>query len=84
MSNHVFLIHTGPLQVIYKKFNIPCPFVDFAFNATNTVLNISANDTGGEVDPACIPKMANLNIQVGSSMPCPPDPPTLTSNHGHL
>ncbi|XP_008318163.1 sodium-coupled neutral amino acid transporter 3-like isoform X2 [Cynoglossus semilaevis] len=57
------------VSVIYKKFNIPCPFVDFAFNATNTVLNISANDTGGEVDPACIPKMANLNIQTAYTIP---------------
>lgn len=54
------------LQVIYKKFNIPCPFVDFAFNATS--LNISATDPGGEDDPACIPKMANLNSQVGLRM----------------
>lgn len=52
-------------QVIYKKFNTPCPFTDFSFNSTASVLNVSAMDPGGEPDPACIPKMANLNSQVG-------------------
>lgn len=52
-------------QVIYKKFNTPCPFTDFAFNSTTIGLNVSAMDPGGEPDPACIPKMANLNSQVG-------------------
>lgn len=56
------------VQVIYKKFNVPCPFVDFAFNATASGLNVSATDPGGEDDPACIPKMANLNSQVGLRM----------------
>lgn len=55
-------------QVIYKKFNVPCPFVDFALNATAGGLNVSATDPGGEDDPACIPKMANLNTQVGLRM----------------
>lgn len=74
------------LQVIYKKFNVPCPFVDFAFNATS--LNVSATDPGGEDDPACIPKMANLNSQVGLRMlhsikllNSPPLPWPLTDTH---
>lgn len=63
----LFVLFTALLctvQVIYKKFNVPCPFVDFAFNATTSGLNVNATDPGGE-DPACIPKMANLNSQVG-------------------
>uniref|UniRef100_A0A8C5H5K1 Sodium-coupled neutral amino acid transporter 3-like n=1 Tax=Gouania willdenowi TaxID=441366 RepID=A0A8C5H5K1_GOUWI len=55
--------------VIYKKFNIPCPFVDFAFNSTVSAVNVSTMDPGGEVDPACIPKMANLNSQTAYTIP---------------
>lgn len=57
------------LQVIYKKFNLPCPFVDFALNGTASLVNVSATDPGGDEDPSCIPKMANLNSQVGLCMP---------------
>lgn len=76
-QRHIFCMLTVPLylsqsfsllrtmQVIYKKFNIPCPFVDFAINSTASVLNISVTDPGGNDNPACIPKMANLNSQVG-------------------
>lgn len=52
------------VQVIYKKFNLPCPFVDFTFNGTAGALNVNMSDPD-VVDPACIPKMANLNTQVG-------------------
>ncbi|KAM6946769.1 sodium-coupled neutral amino acid transporter 3-like [Lycodopsis pacificus] len=57
------------ISVIYKKFNTPCPFVDFTFNSTATGLNISAMDPGGAPDPACIPKMANLNSQTAYTIP---------------
>uniref|UniRef100_A0A8D3E9R3 Solute carrier family 38 member 3a n=1 Tax=Scophthalmus maximus TaxID=52904 RepID=A0A8D3E9R3_SCOMX len=57
------------ISVIYKKFNIPCPFVDFSFNGTASVLNTSAMDPGGEENPACIPKMANLNSQTAYTIP---------------
>uniref|UniRef100_A0A672ZLC6 Sodium-coupled neutral amino acid transporter 3-like n=1 Tax=Sphaeramia orbicularis TaxID=375764 RepID=A0A672ZLC6_9TELE len=57
------------VQVIYKKFNVPCPFVDFALNGTASGLNVSATDPGGEEDPACIPKMANLNSQTAYTIP---------------
>lgn len=50
------------VQVIYKKFAVPCPFVDFAFNVTASGLNVT--DPGGDDDPSCVPKMANLNTQV--------------------
>ncbi|XP_034389030.1 sodium-coupled neutral amino acid transporter 3-like isoform X2 [Cyclopterus lumpus] len=55
------------ISVIYKKFNTPCPFVDFSFNST--ALNVSAMDLGGEPNPACIPKMANLNSQTAYTIP---------------
>jgi hypothetical protein len=51
------------LQVIYKKFHTPCPFIDFAFNSTASVIAVT-NDTG--YNQACVPKMVNLNSQVGS------------------
>ncbi|XP_056255409.1 sodium-coupled neutral amino acid transporter 3-like isoform X1 [Seriola aureovittata] len=58
------------ISVIYKKFNTPCPFVDFAFNGTTkSVVNISAMEPGGEENPACIPKMANLNSQTAYTIP---------------
>ncbi|XP_049895270.1 sodium-coupled neutral amino acid transporter 3-like isoform X1 [Epinephelus moara] len=57
------------VSVIYKKFNTPCPFMDFALNGTATGLNVSATDPGGEPDPACIPKMANLNSQTAYTIP---------------
>lgn len=53
------------VQVIYKKFNFPCPFVDFAHNGTASGLNVSSADPGGVDDPSCVPKMANINSQVG-------------------
>ncbi|XP_077459008.1 sodium-coupled neutral amino acid transporter 3-like isoform X1 [Stigmatopora argus] len=56
------------IAVIYKKFNVPCPFVDFTFNGTaGGLLNIT--DPGGEVDPSCAPKMANLNSQTAYTIP---------------
>ncbi|KAM8914459.1 sodium-coupled neutral amino acid transporter 3-like isoform 2-T8 [Spinachia spinachia] len=57
------------ISVIYKKFNTPCPFTDFSFNSTASVLNVSTMDPGGEPDPACIPKMANLNSQTAYTIP---------------
>ncbi|XP_029287559.1 sodium-coupled neutral amino acid transporter 3-like isoform X2 [Cottoperca gobio] len=57
------------ISVIYKKFNTPCPFVDFVFNSTAGALNVSAMDPGGDPDPACIPKMANLNSQTAYTIP---------------
>ncbi|XP_030634513.1 sodium-coupled neutral amino acid transporter 3a isoform X2 [Chanos chanos] len=62
------------LAVIYKKFQVPCPFVDFALNRT-AVLNTSAvADPGGadhvhEDDPSCTPRMFNLNSQTAYTIP---------------
>ncbi|XP_072308799.1 sodium-coupled neutral amino acid transporter 3-like isoform X2 [Eucyclogobius newberryi] len=58
------------VAVIYKKFNLPCPFTEFAFNSTTThspILNTT--DPGGEMDDKCIPKMANLNSQTAYTIP---------------
>ncbi|XP_033939632.1 sodium-coupled neutral amino acid transporter 3-like isoform X1 [Pseudochaenichthys georgianus] len=57
------------ISVIYKKFNTPCPFSDFAFNSTVSMLNVSAMDPGGDPDPSCIPKMTNLNSQTAYTIP---------------
>ncbi|XP_032370296.1 sodium-coupled neutral amino acid transporter 3 isoform X1 [Etheostoma spectabile] len=57
------------ISVIYKKFNTPCPFAEYAFNSTTSWRNVSAMDPGGEPDPACIPKMANLNSQTAYTIP---------------
>uniref|UniRef100_A0A7N6AA07 Amino acid transporter transmembrane domain-containing protein n=1 Tax=Anabas testudineus TaxID=64144 RepID=A0A7N6AA07_ANATE len=57
------------VSVIYKKFNIPCPFTDFNVNDTAIRLNVSAMDPGGEENPACIPKMVNLNSQTAYTIP---------------
>uniref|UniRef100_A0A3B4FGM3 Sodium-coupled neutral amino acid transporter 3-like n=1 Tax=Pundamilia nyererei TaxID=303518 RepID=A0A3B4FGM3_9CICH len=57
------------IAVIYKKFNVPCPFTDFSFNATSTTSWMNVTDPGGEEDPACIPKMANLNSQTAYTIP---------------
>uniref|UniRef100_A0A3B5QZV5 Solute carrier family 38 member 3a n=1 Tax=Xiphophorus maculatus TaxID=8083 RepID=A0A3B5QZV5_XIPMA len=57
------------VSVIYKKFNLPCPFVNFAPNSTQSVVNVTVNDPGGEDNPACIPKMANLNTQTAYTIP---------------
>lgn len=58
------------LQVIYKKFQVKCPFEDFSHNRTVLGFNTSvAADPGGvemthEADPACTPRLFNLNSQV--------------------
>lgn len=54
------------IAVIYKKFNVPCPFVDFSLNATlSAVSNAASNAT----DPTCVPKMVNLNTQTAYTIP---------------
>ncbi|KAL0180879.1 hypothetical protein M9458_023285, partial [Cirrhinus mrigala] len=55
--------------VIYKKFQVKCPFEDFSHNRTVLGFNTSvAADPGGvemtpEADPACTPRLFNLNSQ---------------------
>ncbi|XP_029006669.1 sodium-coupled neutral amino acid transporter 3-like isoform X2 [Betta splendens] len=50
------------ISVIYKKFNIPCPF-NGGPNGTEHGLNVS------EPHPDCIPKMVNLNPQTAYTIP---------------
>lgn len=58
------------LQVIYKKFQVKCPFEDYAHNRTVLGFNTSvAADPGGVEmtpggDPACTPLLFNINSQV--------------------
>uniref|UniRef100_H3DAV1 Solute carrier family 38 member 3a n=1 Tax=Tetraodon nigroviridis TaxID=99883 RepID=H3DAV1_TETNG len=57
------------ISVIYKKFTVPCPFVDFAKNMSAVGQNLNATYPGGEDDAACIPKMANLNTRTAYTIP---------------
>nr|XP_020463414.1 sodium-coupled neutral amino acid transporter 3-like isoform X2 [Monopterus albus] len=52
------------ISVIYKKFNVSCPFVDYS-NSTAGGPNVTVSHQ----DPACIPKMANLNSQTAYTIP---------------
>ncbi|XP_055016307.1 sodium-coupled neutral amino acid transporter 3 [Boleophthalmus pectinirostris] len=57
------------IAVIYKKFNLPCPFTEFAFNGTTHSPILNTTDPGGEEDDTCVPKMANLNSQTAYTIP---------------
>lgn len=57
------------IAVIYKKFNLPCPFTDFAVNGTAHSPVVNATDPGGLEDDTCVPKMANLNSQTAYTIP---------------
>ncbi|KAL2090715.1 hypothetical protein ACEWY4_012978 [Coilia grayii] len=56
------------IAVIYKKFQVQCPFVEFSFNRTATVMNGSviahARGVEAEDDGSCVPLMFNLNTRV--------------------
>lgn len=64
------------LQVIYKKFQIPCPFEEFSANSTAAHLSLNVSSHGHEYnngvvhedeDAHCITRMFTINSQVGSS-----------------
>ncbi|RXN34316.1 sodium-coupled neutral amino acid transporter 3-like isoform X2 [Labeo rohita] len=63
------------ISVIYKKFQVKCPFEDFSHNRTVLGFNTSvAADPGGvemthEADPACTPRLFNLNSQTAYTVP---------------
>ncbi|XP_016122857.1 sodium-coupled neutral amino acid transporter 3a [Sinocyclocheilus grahami] len=63
------------LQVIYKKFQVKCPFGDFAHNRTVLGFNtsVAADPRGVEMtpegDPACTPRLFNLNSQTAYAVP---------------
>ncbi|XP_076859390.1 sodium-coupled neutral amino acid transporter 3a isoform X2 [Brachyhypopomus gauderio] len=62
------------IAVIYKKFQVICPFVDYTFNRT-LGLNITpladhrGIPTEPEDDPSCTPHMFNLKIQTAYTIP---------------
>ncbi|XP_055016433.1 sodium-coupled neutral amino acid transporter 3-like [Boleophthalmus pectinirostris] len=64
--------------VIYKKFQIPCPFEEFSINSTSThhVVNVSshAHDyingaVPAEDDSHCTPQMFTMNSQTAYTIP---------------
>ncbi|KAF5892817.1 sodium-coupled neutral amino acid transporter 3-like isoform X2, partial [Clarias magur] len=65
------------ISVIYKKFQVPCPFTDFSSLNRTAALNSSgvvAVEHSGvtmtpEDDPSCTPRMFNLNIQTAYTIP---------------
>ncbi|XP_056104592.1 sodium-coupled neutral amino acid transporter 3a isoform X2 [Rhinichthys klamathensis goyatoka] len=63
------------ISVIYKKFQVKCPFEDFSHNRTLVGFNTSiASDHGGvemtpEGDPACTPHLFNMNSQTAYTVP---------------
>uniref|UniRef100_A0A671S948 Sodium-coupled neutral amino acid transporter 3-like n=1 Tax=Sinocyclocheilus anshuiensis TaxID=1608454 RepID=A0A671S948_9TELE len=63
------------IAVIYKTFQVKCPFDDYAHNRTVLGFNTSvAADPGGvamtpEGDPACTPRLFNLNSQTAYTVP---------------
>ncbi|KAF7664667.1 hypothetical protein LDENG_00170000 [Lucifuga dentata] len=66
------------VAVIYKKFQIPCPFEDFTANSTAThlSLNVSSHDheyTNGlaheDDDSHCTPHMFTMNSQTAYTIP---------------
>uniref|UniRef100_A0A8C2Q6Q8 Solute carrier family 38 member 3a n=1 Tax=Cyprinus carpio TaxID=7962 RepID=A0A8C2Q6Q8_CYPCA len=63
------------IAVIYKKFQVKCPFDDYAHNRTVLGFNTSVEaDPGGvkitpEGDPACTPHLFNLNSQAAYTVP---------------
>uniref|UniRef100_A0A672RLC2 Sodium-coupled neutral amino acid transporter 3-like n=1 Tax=Sinocyclocheilus grahami TaxID=75366 RepID=A0A672RLC2_SINGR len=63
------------IAVIYKTFQVKCPFDDYAHNRTALGFNTSvAADPGGvamtpEGDPACTPRLFNLNSQTAYTVP---------------
>uniref|UniRef100_A0A8C3AL44 Solute carrier family 38 member 3 n=1 Tax=Cyclopterus lumpus TaxID=8103 RepID=A0A8C3AL44_CYCLU len=67
-----------PLQVIYKKFQIPCPFDEFTSNTTTTHLSMNVSSHGHEYnnglvheddDSHCSPRMININSQTAYTLP---------------
>lgn len=63
------------LQVIYKKFQITCPFEEFSANSTAAHLSLNVSSHGHDYnnglvheddDSRCSPRMFTINSQVGS------------------
>ncbi|KAG9332656.1 hypothetical protein JZ751_014754 [Albula glossodonta] len=61
------------IAVIFKKFQIPCPFEAFSHNSTAAILNSSAGYHNGHVvaedEFDCSPQMFTLNSQTAYTIP---------------
>ncbi|XP_026868729.2 sodium-coupled neutral amino acid transporter 3-like isoform X1 [Electrophorus electricus] len=62
------------IAVIYKKFQVICPFVDFTFNRTLGLNITPLADHGGmaslpQDDTSCTPNMFNIKIQTAYTIP---------------
>ncbi|KAG7478000.1 hypothetical protein MATL_G00075750 [Megalops atlanticus] len=65
------------IAVIYKKFQVPCPFQDFSFNGTaalNTSVSVEPavgfhNDHAQAADDSCAPRMFTINSQTAYTIP---------------
>ncbi|XP_051987068.1 sodium-coupled neutral amino acid transporter 3-like isoform X2 [Xyrauchen texanus] len=61
--------------VIYKKFQIPCPFEEFSHNSTHAHSNVTVNhahsyNNGREMDESqCGPQMFTVNSQTAYTIP---------------
>ncbi|KAM6928427.1 sodium-coupled neutral amino acid transporter 3-like [Xenentodon cancila] len=64
------------ISVIYKKFQIPCPFEEFSANNTATILSLNASNHIHEYsnglahdDSHCTPRMFTINSQTAYTIP---------------
>ncbi|KAG5838321.1 sodium-coupled neutral amino acid transporter 3-like isoform X1 [Anguilla anguilla] len=62
------------ISVIFKKFQIPCPFEDYSYNGTATLLNATSAGYHNGYVPAedgsdCAPRMFTLNSQTAYTVP---------------
>uniref|UniRef100_A0A8D3DFN9 Solute carrier family 38 member 3b n=1 Tax=Scophthalmus maximus TaxID=52904 RepID=A0A8D3DFN9_SCOMX len=62
--------------VIYKKFQIPCPFEEFSTNSTAALLSLNISSHGHEytngvvhADDDCSPRMFTINSQTAYTIP---------------
>uniref|UniRef100_A0A8D3C0B5 Solute carrier family 38 member 3b n=1 Tax=Scophthalmus maximus TaxID=52904 RepID=A0A8D3C0B5_SCOMX len=63
-------------SVIYKKFQIPCPFEEFSTNSTAALLSLNISSHGHEytngvvhADDDCSPRMFTINSQTAYTIP---------------
>ncbi|KAL4655978.1 sodium-coupled neutral amino acid transporter 3 isoform X1 [Arapaima gigas] len=55
--------------VIYKKFQVPCPFSEFSYNSTVVLNGSTAHPMEDKGTNPCSPLMANLNSQTAYTIP---------------
>ncbi|XP_061076637.1 sodium-coupled neutral amino acid transporter 3a isoform X2 [Conger conger] len=60
------------IAVIYKKFQVPCPFEDYSYNNTlalNSSLAVHTSGVSNANNSACAPKMFTMNSQTAYTIP---------------